>query len=445
MSASSTVNRAVRILGLISPRDPVDTVLRRELAPRRDLSPGERRGIVRAVAAYFRWLGWLNPHDSSQSRVETALALQARFDSAPASIKPEALAARAVPEWLADEMDSLPLDWLRQLQRDPPLWIRVRQRFAGSLPPALGDCAATSASLEEGPGSASAAAPSTPDLRPSIFDSRLPAVVPRLATAFRYTGAKDLFLTEQFQRGEFEIQDLASQLVGHACAPAPGETWWDACAGEGGKTLHLADLMQNKGLVWASDRSVRRIDVLKKRAARAEVFNYRAVLWNGGPQPPTKTRFNGVLVDAPCSGVGTWQRHPHARWTVSPTDIRELAGVQQQLLDRVAGSVKPGGRLVYSVCTLTRAETTGVVAEFAARHPEFAPAAVFPETAGRKAEVRSQQAEGRETPPRDSGLCPLPSELCPPTSELCPPTSVFLWPHELNSNGMFIAAWRRVG
>jgi 16S rRNA (cytosine967-C5)-methyltransferase len=245
-----------------------------------------------------------------------------------------------------------------------------------------------------------------------------------------------LFLTEPFQQGQFEIQDLASQLVGHACAPAAGETWWDACAGEGGKTLHLADLMQNKGLIWASDRSVRRIEVLKKRAARAEVFNYRAVPWDGGPQPPTKTRFAGVLVDAPCSGVGTWQRHPHARWTISPADIRELAGVQQQLLDHVAGSIKPGGRLVYSVCTLTRVETTDVVTQFSATHPEFAPVAVFSGTAGRKSEIRGPTPTVGDALPQKSDLHPL-------TSDRRPPTSVLLWPHEFNSNGMFIATWRK--
>jgi len=416
MSASPTLNRAVRILGLISPRDPVDTVLRRELAPRRDLSPGERRGIVKAIAAYFRWLGWLDSHPSPQRRVETALELQARFDSNPAAFKPEALAARAVPEWLAAEMDAVPHDWLRQLQRDPALWIRVRQRFVDSLPPALGDCVAATVA---GVG----------DPYPSTIGPRPSPLIPHPSTAFRYTGTLDLFLTAPFQQGQFEIQDLASQLVGHACAPAAGETWWDACAGEGGKTLHLADLMQNKGLIWASDRSVRRIDVLKKRAARAEVFNYRTVPWNGGPQPPTKTRFDGVLVDAPCSGVGTWQRHPHARWTVSPADIRELAGIQQQMLEHVAGSVKPGGRLVYSVCTLTRAETTNVVLQFSAAHPEFVPAPVFPEAAGRQAEARRQESEGRKPLALDSGLCP--------------PTSISLWPHELNANGMFIAVWRR--
>jgi 16S rRNA (cytosine967-C5)-methyltransferase len=403
MSASSTVNRAVRILGLITPRDPVDAVLRRELAPRQDLSPGERRGIVKAIAAYFRWLGWLDSAASPQRRVETALGMQARFDADPATVKPEALAARAVPEWLAAEMDVIPHDWLRQLQRDPPLWIRVRRRFADSLPRALGDCVP-------------AVLPASLDLRPSTSP-----------TAFRYVGTQDLFLTEPFQRGQFEIQDLASQLVAHSCAPAAGETWWDACAGEGGKTLHLADLMQNKGLIWASDRSIRRLEVLKKRAARAEVFNYRAVPWQGGSTPPTRTRFDGVLVDAPCSGVGTWQRHPHARWTASPMDVGELAQAQQQLLEHVSGSVKPGGRLVYSVCTLTRSETAGVVSRFSAAHPEFASIPVFPETAGRTPEVSGQ-------PPTTVGAQP-------PNSG--PLSSVLLWPHELNSNGMFIASWRR--
>lgn len=402
MSASSTVNRAVRILGLITPRNPADAVLRRELAPRRDLPPSERRAIVRAIAAYFRWLGWLDDDFSPQRRVEAALEFQTRFESDPSAIKPEALAARAVPEWLADAMDVIPSEWLRQLQREPSLWIRARQRFADVLPRVLGDC---EPSMLGTPGAPAGCAATT-------------------TTAFRYAGVQDLFLTEPFQQGRFEIQDLASQLVGHACSPAPGETWWDAFCGEGGKTLHLADLMQNKGLIWASDRSLRRLDVLKKRAARAEVFNYRAAPWDGGPRPPTKTRFDGVLVDAPCSGIGTWQRHPHARWTASPADVLELAGIQRQALDSVAASVKPGGRLIYSVCTLTRAETTDVAGGFSARHPEFTTAPVFP------SELAPDSAEAARSrpPPRDAdGL-----------------GSVFLWPHELNSNGMFIAAWRKL-
>jgi 16S rRNA (cytosine967-C5)-methyltransferase len=187
--------------------------------------------------------------------------------------------------------------------------------------------------------------------------------------------------------------------------------------------------MQNKGLIWASDRSTRRLQVLKKRAARASVFNFRSVLWNGGPQPPTKTRFDGILVDAPCSGVGTWQRHPHARWTVSRADVRELAAVQRQLLDRVARSLKPGGRLVYSVCTLTRSETTGVVAGFSAAHQELRPAAVFPAASRPSPEIAAQaQNQGYAPPSPDSSVL----------------TSVTLWPQQFSANGMFIAAWQRL-
>ena len=91
-------------------------------------------------------------------------------------------------------------------------------------------------------------------------------------------------------------------------------------------------------------------------SVRAKAFNYRAAAWDGGPHLPTKTMFDGVLVDAPCSGVGTWQRNPHSRWTTAENDVRELAAVQSRLLDHAAKSVKPGGRLLYAVCTLTDAE-----------------------------------------------------------------------------------------
>ncbi|MGC8000561.1 hypothetical protein ACP3XN_24520, partial [Salmonella enterica] len=83
--------------------------------------------------------------------------------------------------------------------------------------------------------------------------------------------------------------------------------------------------MENSGLIWASDRAAWRLQKLKRRTARAKVFNYRVAMWDGGVKLPTKTKFDGVLVDAPCSGLGTWQRNPHARWTTTPGDVAELA------------------------------------------------------------------------------------------------------------------------
>ncbi|MBX3739083.1 MAG: RsmB/NOP family class I SAM-dependent RNA methyltransferase [Candidatus Didemnitutus sp.] len=365
---------------LVQAGTPADAALRETLGrTRHGSAPALRRAVSRAVFAYFRWFRWLEPKQSLQKQTQAALDLQARFDHAPASFKPETLAARAVPDWLKSEMD-VPPDWLRQLQREPVLWLRAKQNEARDLPARLGDCAPAS----------------------EAYSLKL--------TAYRYSGSRDLFLTDEFRDGRFEIQDLASQLVGHACAPQPGQTWWDACAGEGGKTLHLSDLMQNKGLLWASDRSLRRLENLKKRASRAGAFNYRAAPWDGSAKLPTKTKFDGILVDAPCSGIGTWQRNPHARWTTQPADVHELAAIQAKLLDNVAGSLKSGGRLVYAVCTLTRAETTAIAEAFTAAHHDFEPAPVFPS----------------------------------PSSELPAPSStLFLHPHELNANGMFVATWRR--
>jgi len=234
-----------------------------------------------------------------------------------------------------------------------------------------------------------------------------------LPDAVFYEGDTDLFKTPEFHAGEFEIQDIASQAVGWLSAPRAGETWWDACAGEGGKLLHLSELMENKGLIWASDRADWRLKKLKRRTARAKVFNYRAALWEGGAKLPTRTKFDGVLVDAPCSGLGTWQRNPHARWTTTLEDVRELATLQRRLLAHAAPSVKPGGKLIYAVCTLTHAETDEVVGDFIARQGEFE-------------------------------LLALPV-ITPALKPAGGGATVRIWPHELAGNGMFVAGWRRRG
>ncbi|HLP24221.1 MAG TPA: RsmB/NOP family class I SAM-dependent RNA methyltransferase, partial [Acidobacteriota bacterium] len=289
MADSAILNETARVLKLVQTGTPADAALRETLGrTRHGSAPALRRAVSRAVFAYFRWWRWLEPKQSLQKQTQAALDLQARFDRKPDAFKPEALAARAVPDWLTAEMD-IPPAWLTQLQREPVLWLRAKQNEAANLPALLGDLAPAASAGSGVQHSAFSVQPSAFCLPPS---------------AFRYSGHRDLFLTDEFRDGRFEIQDLASQLVGHACAPQPGQTWWDACAGEGGKTLHLSDLMQNKGLIWASDRSARRLEHLKKRAARAGMFNYRTAPWDGSAKFPTKTKFDGVLVDAPCSGVG---------------------------------------------------------------------------------------------------------------------------------------------
>jgi 16S rRNA (cytosine967-C5)-methyltransferase len=367
MPDQATLNHAAQILASIAADQRADTALRFYFEGHRYLQPPAKREISHTVFVYFRWLSWLDPKASPQKRLEQAVAMHERFLVDPKSIKNETLAVHAVPAWVSTEVQLSP-EYLRQIQRDPALWIRARPGQRAALAKSLFACETTDQS---------------PD-------------------ALRFTGTQDLFRTEQFKTGEFEIQDLASQLVGVAAAPKPGETWWDTCAGEGGKTLHLCDLMMNKGVVWATDRNARRIDTLKRRTARAKLFNYRTEFWDGGSMLPTKAKFDGILVDAPCSGLGTWQRNPHARWTTTAEDVRELAATQLVLLNNVVGSLKPGGRLVYSVCTLTRTETTGVADAFTAAHPELEPVPVLGKT-----------------------------------------PQVTLWPQDLNANGMFIAIWKR--
>lgn len=353
-----------------------DAILREELKEQRDLSPESTRAISWMVFDYYRWFGWLDREAALKAQIQEAAKLRERFWNTPSEFTDKELLAKAVPGWIAEQVKISP-SWIRSLQSEPKLWLRARPGQGEQLAAALQQCRVA------GNG--------------------------RLADAIEYAGSTDLFRTNEFHAGEFEIQDLSSQCVSLACDPKPGETWWDACAGEGGKMLHLADLMQNKGLIWASDRAEWRLKNLKRRTARAKIFNYRSVLWNGGAKLPTKTKFDGVLIDAPCSGVGTWQRNPHARWTTTPEDVRELSVVQTRLLTHAAAAVKPGGKLIYSVCTLTRAETVGVGEVFQKQFPEFKPLVL----------------------------------LNPLTQKAGEENRLWLWPQDAGGNGMFIIAWRR--
>ncbi|MFA7232442.1 MAG: RsmB/NOP family class I SAM-dependent RNA methyltransferase, partial [Victivallaceae bacterium] len=185
--------------------------------------------------------------------------------------------------------------------------------------------------------------------------------------------AVSLYSLEEFRKGLFEVQDLASQVIGLTCAPKAGERWWDACAGAGGKTLQLADIMQRKGSVIASDIREYKLEDLRKRARRAGFPNIMCKEWDGKAlRKKQQEKFDGVLVDAPCSCSGTWRRNPDARWTTSPDELIEMAELQLRILNNAASGVKPGGTLVYATCSIFAAENTGVVESFLAQNPEYA-------------------------------------------------------------------------
>ena len=368
------VELAVAIIKKSDRLNPADSVLRTELKNRHGLSRADSREVSRMVFAYYRWNGWLEAGLPVHQKIFDAEKLNSAFQADPSSI-PEAELFKAVPDW-ALEMTDGGNSWFRELLKEPALWIRARKGQGMAVAEELKSC--------------------------------VRRTEPGFEDVLRYDGQEDLFRQPGFQTGKFELQDISSQAVGLLCTPEPGETWWDACAGQGGKTMHLCDLMMGKGTVWATDRAEWRLKQLKLRASRAQIFNYRAALWDGGSKLPNKNKFDGILVDAPCSGLGTWQRNPHARWTTTPGDVRELAETQLNLLSNVAGALKPHGRLIYAVCTVTRAETVEVAEKFSKKFPDLKPISF--------------------SNPFQPGQNPTPH--------------LYFWPHQNSGNGMFVSGWQ---
>lgn len=178
--------------------------------------------------------------------------------------------------------------------------------------------------------------------------------------------------TEAFREGACWIQDEASQLGVALFGAAAGPRVLDACAAPGGKTLGLAACCVAGGLVVAADRHGKRLLRLLQNVARVGARNVVALVADMGRPAPFAATFDDVLVDAPCSGTGTLRRHPEIRWRLTPEDLRETTGRQRRILDACAVLVRPGGRMVYSVCSLEPEEGEGTIDAFLSRHPEFA-------------------------------------------------------------------------
>ncbi len=176
-----------------------------------------------------------------------------------------------------------------------------------------------------------------------------------------------------FREGWFQVQDESSQLVGHITDPKPGEMILDACAAPGGKTTHLAQLMGNRGNIYAADISARRLSLVKENCHRLGV-GIVTPLRSDLTQPMVFTsqeRFDRILVDPPCSGLGTLWRNPDIKWKRREEEVSTFREIQGAILHQLAPWLRKGGILVYATCTLTREENEEVLAEFIAEHREF--------------------------------------------------------------------------
>jgi len=185
--------------------------------------------------------------------------------------------------------------------------------------------------------------------------------------------AASLRETASWRKGLIRIQDEASQLIALLLSPEPGESLLDLCAGTGGKTLHLAALMENRGRVTAVDLHPDKLRQLQEEAGRLGMTIVEAYAADSAAPPETFGGiFDRVLLDAPCSGLGTLRRNPEIRWRLAPADIEKCSQIQRRLLRSAADCVRPGGRLVYSVCTVTPEENEIVIEDLLKDRPDFA-------------------------------------------------------------------------
>lgn len=197
---------------------------------------------------------------------------------------------------------------------------------------------------------------------------------PYSAEGIRIFGKPALQSSRWFQEGLFEVQDEGSQILCYLLDPKRGEMVVDFCAGAGGKTLALGAMMRSTGRLYAFDTSERRLANLKPRLARSGLSNVHP-MWIDSEKDPRIKRLAGkidrVLVDAPCSGLGTLRRNPDLKWRQTPAEIAKLLATQQSILESAARLLKPGGRLVYATCSLLDQENQGVVNYFLEKHPDF--------------------------------------------------------------------------
>lgn len=199
------------------------------------------------------------------------------------------------------------------------------------------------------------------------------APVPPIPTALRLPqGVGAIGQLPGYAEGWWSVQDSSAQLVSELLNPQPDEAVIDACAAPGGKTTHLAELMHDRGTIWAIDRYASRLKKLQQNAARLQLQSIQICTGDSRDQPQFVNQADRVLLDAPCSGLGTLHRHADARWRQTPDTVEELSQLQAELLQAAATWTKPGGVLVYATCTLHPFENEAIVKTFLQQNSNWA-------------------------------------------------------------------------
>lgn len=324
------------------------------------LDPRDRGPVAQRFSALLR----------HHRRVDFALGSHARSPDAR-SLGPEVMdGTLSIREATAlyPEIDwARVADWRARLPADA----RVSFAIEASLPTWVAmrwDRALAEAMLEPPPSTIRANALKIDrDTLAARMEDRAPRPAPHTTHGLVLEKPGALWNTAVFEEGLFEAQDAGSQIIAELVAPPPGGKVLDACAGAGGKTLAIAAQMKGKGRVVATDVSAEKLDALRDRARRAGANNVQVV-----SHEITQT-FDRILVDAPCTGSGTWRRNPEAKIHSAPDDVPRMAALQLDIASRAVPLVEPGGRLIYATCSLFPEENEAIVAALRERFPELEP------------------------------------------------------------------------
>ena len=402
---------------------PADAVVSRFFRDNRGLGPRERATLAETVYTVLRkklLFDHLAPSGSGPK--ERRLAILGFHG--PRDFLKSALTEQE-KNWL-DQCDAInPADLMERHRHNLPEWL------VQPLKDQLGD--------EFWPLAESMAQNAPLDLRVNVLKEKRADVQKELARAaiksvatpyspwgLRIEGKPALTKLDAFTRGAIEVQDEGSQLLALLLDAKRGEMVVDFCAGAGGKTLAIGATMRSTGRLYAFDVSAHRLDALKPRMARSGLSNIHPAAIAHERDERIKRlagKIDRVLVDAPCSGLGTLRRNPDLKWRHSAKAVQELVVKQAAILDSAARLLKPGGRLVYATCSILPQENEAIAEAFTAAHPDFVPLDAGEVLGQLKVEQAASLCSGGET-----GTAYL-----------------RMWPHRHQTDGFFAAVWTRKG
>src|SRR6516225_534798 len=382
MTPAARLSAAIELIQTIeAQRIPAAQALKEWGLAHRFAGSGDRAAIAGLVWDVLRRRAssaWLMDHDAPRSRVLGMLKLERGMDVAVIAALCDG--GRFAPEPLTEAERAALTS--RTLEGAPPF-------VAGDYPEWLDPCLEQTFGEDRVAEAAAMARRAPLDLRVNTLKARREKVLASLAhvgaqptpwspVGLRIELAADarnvgIHAEEDFIKGLVEVQDEGSQLAALLSAAKPGEQVIDLCAGAGGKTLALAAMMQGKGRLIATDDDKRQLAPIHERLSRAGVHNAEVRTPKGEANPLADIRASAdlVVIDAPCTGTGTWRRNPDAKWRMRPGALEVRLKDQAEVLDRAAALVKPGGRIAYITCSVLVPENGEQVRAFIGRHGEF--------------------------------------------------------------------------